>query len=116
VRRSPGMDAPTWIGSASVLRSEDANARILRLHPVVDTPGSPFLARDPVRILFAPLVHGLQDGLETLAEGRQGVFHLRRHLPVDLASKDAVGLQFPELLGERSAFDASRRTGRDAVR
>ncbi|SRR6266852_2894687 len=54
----------------------------------------PSLARGPVRILFAPLVHGIENGLEALAEGRQGVFHFRRHLPVDLAANDAVRFHF----------------------
>jgi hypothetical protein len=56
-------------------------------------------------------VHGVEDGFQCFAQRRQGVFDLRRDLPVDLAADDAVRLQLPELLGQRPV----RHPGQGAV-
>jgi hypothetical protein len=57
---------------------------------------------------FAPLVHGDEDGLQGLAQRRQEVFHPRRHFRVDLPPDEAVRLQLPQLLSERSVRNAGQ--------
>src|ERR1700683_187611 len=63
--------------------------------------GVPAFAGQPLKVLFAPLVHGVKDGLEALAAGSQRVFDLRRYLTINLPAKDTLGLELPQLLSER---------------
>jgi len=57
---------------------------------------------------LAPLVHRHQDGFQALAKRRERVFHLRRHLSVDLSPDEASGLHLPQLLGECSMRDSGQ--------
>ena len=50
------------------------------------------------QLLFAPLLHGEEDGHEALALGSEGVFHAWRHLAEVGTRKKAVSHQFSELL------------------
>ena len=70
------------------------------------------------QLLFAPLLHGEEDGHEALALGSEGVFHARGHLAEVGTRKKAVSNQFSELLSvawrctERSKLDDGIRPTR----
>lgn len=70
------------------------------------------------QLLFAPLLHGEEDGHEALALGSEGVFHAWRHLAEVGAREKAVSHQFSELLTvaqrctERSKLDDGMRRPR----
>src|SRR5258708_620458 len=48
-------------------------------------------------MLIAPVLHGLNQGLQRFADFRERVLDLRRNNRVDLADNDAIVLQFPQL-------------------
>ena len=66
----------------------------------VDSLRKPIGALKP-QLLFAPLLHGEENGHEALALWREGVFHARRHLSEVGARKKAVVDELSELLGKR---------------
>ena len=53
------------------------------------------------QLLFAPLLHGEEDGHEALALGSEGVFHAWRHLAEVGTRKKAVVDELSELFGKR---------------
>ena len=52
------------------------------------------------QIARSPCVHGFQYRAYGLPEGSERVFHARRDDGEDLTMHEAVGFQFPQLLGE----------------
>src|SRR5579864_2698183 len=59
-------------------------------------------AGKPVLMPLAPGLEDIDDRPQALADLRQGVFHPRRHLGIDLADDQPVVLERPKLFGEHA--------------
>ena len=54
----------------------------------------------PAQIVRTPVPHGYENGHQTAAGFRQGVFHLGRDDGIHLPVNQTIGFQFPQLLGQ----------------
>lgn len=61
-------------------------------------------------VFFAPLTHRVHHGRQALAEGRQRVLDLRRHLCEDFPPHESVALHLPELLRQDFLRDPAQLT------
>ena len=55
-----------------------------------------------------PFFHILQNRDKTFSQISQGILHLRRHFPIDIAGDEAVLFQFAELPGKGGLRDVSK--------